>query len=31
MERMKEEFGFVPLNIRQGIEAQVAFLKDGLY
>ena len=30
MERMKEEFGFVPLNIRQGIEAQVAFLKDGL-
>ena len=31
MVRMKEEFGFVPRNIRQGVEGQVRFLREGLY
>ncbi len=31
MERMREEFGFIPLTIKQGVEAQVEFLKTGKY
>lgn len=31
VERMKEEFGFVPLNITQGVKAYVDFVSEGRY
>jgi UDP-glucose 4-epimerase len=31
MERMKGEFGFVPLDVRQGVRAYVDFVKEGKY
>jgi hypothetical protein len=31
MERMREEFGFVPLDVPQGVRAYVDFVKEGKY
>ena len=31
MQRMKEEFGFVPLDVRLGVKACVDFMKEGKY
>jgi UDP-glucose 4-epimerase len=31
MERMKEEFNFVPLNVRQGVRAYIDFVREGKY
>ena len=31
MERMREEFNFIPLNVRQGVKAYVDFVREGKY
>jgi hypothetical protein len=31
MDRIKDEFGFIPKTVKEGIEAYVTFLREGNY